>query len=93
MLKIYSVIPAIFILVSCGGGGGGSAPEPAPIPAPTVSISASPISLFVDEQVTLSWSSTNSTACEASESWQGVKGISGEEVLTVTVDGLSLIHI
>jgi len=88
MFKINIVIPVLFILVSCGGGGGGgSAPDPAPTPMPTASISANPISLFVDEQVTISWSSTNSTSCEASESWQGVKGTSGEEVFTITEDG------
>ena len=88
MFKINIVIPVLFILVSCGGGGGGgSAPDPAPTPMPTASISANPMSLFVDEQVTISWSSTNSTSCEASESWQGVKGTSGEEVFTITEDG------
>jgi hypothetical protein len=88
MFKINIVIPVLFILVSCGGGGGGgSAPDPAPTPMPTASISANPMSLFVDEQVAISWSSTNSTSCEASESWQGVKSTSGEEVFTITEDG------
>jgi len=88
MFKINIVIPVLFILVSCGGGGGGgSAPDPAPTPVPTASISANPMSLFVDEQVAISWSSTNSTSCEASESWQGVKSTSGEEVFTITEDG------
>ena len=88
MFKINIVIPVLFFLVSCGGGGGGgSAADPAPIPMPTVSISANPVSLFVNEQAAISWSSTNSTACEASESWQGVKSTSGEEIYTITVDG------
>ena len=93
MHTLRILLTSSFLLVSCGGGGGGSAPEPAPIPAPTVSISASPMSLFVDEQVTISWSSNNSTACEASESWQGVKSTSGEEVLTITVDGSQVFKI
>ena len=76
-----------FILVSCGGGGGSSTPEPAPIPSPTASISANPSSLFVDEEVTINWSSSNASSCEASESWQGTKGTNGEEVLTIRTDG------
>ena len=88
MFKINIVIPVLFILVSCGGGGGGgSAPDPAPTPVPTASISANPMSLFVDEQVAISWSSSNASSCEASESWQGVKSTSGEEVFTITEDG------
>ena len=87
MFKINIVIPVLFFLVSCGGGGeSGSVPDLAPIPIPTVSISANPVSLFVNEQVAISWSSTNSTACKASESRQGVKSTSGEEIYTITVE-------
>ena len=84
--KIKIIAPVLLILASCGAGGGGSS-EPASILTPTVLITANPMSLFVDEQVTISWASTSSTTCEASESWQGIKSTSGEEVFTITGDG------
>ena len=87
MLYTRILLTASFILVSCGGGGGSSSPEPTPIPLPTVSISADPINVFVDEEVTITWSSSNASSCEASESWQGAKGINGEETLIIRTDG------
>ena len=87
MLTIRILLITSFMLVSCSGGGGGSPAEPAPIPLPTVSISADPINVFVDEEVTITWSSSNASSCEASESWQGTKGINGEEALIIRIDG------
>ena len=91
--NIFLIILGATMLVACGGGGGSSAPEPAPTPAPTpapvptASISANPTTLWVNESVTLTWSSTNATGCSASGEWSGDKGTSGEESLTVTTDG------
>lgn len=75
-------------MASCGSGGGASpSPTPAaPVP-PTVSISANPTSLFIGEQILLTWSSSNAVACDASESWDGAKDTSGQENLTVTTRG------
>ena len=87
MLTIRILLITSFMLVSCSGGGGGSPAEPAPIPLPTVSISADPINVFVDEEVTIAWSSSNASSCEASESWQGTEGINGEEALIIRIDG------
>jgi len=81
---------AVVAIAACGGGGGGApepAPVPAPPPAPTASISASPTTVYVDEDITLTWSSTNASSCEASDSWEGSKDPSGEEVVTATTNG------
>jgi len=92
---IFLSVISLLLIVSCGGGGGGgSAPEPnLPPPLPTVTISANPTSLYVDEQTTVTWSSSNASACEASEAWQGTKGTSGEETLTITEDGNNIFKI
>ena len=81
---------AVVAIAACGGGGGGApepVPVPAPPPAPTASISASPTTVYVDEDITLTWSSTNASSCEASDSWEGSKDPSGEEVVTATTNG------
>lgn len=83
--NLYIYLFIILLLVSCGGGD--SSNVSTPIPAPTTSISANPTSLFVDEQVTIFWSSTDSSACEASESWVGARSTEGQETITITTDG------
>ena len=88
--NILFVIVSTLVLANCGGGGGGGsepAPVPTPPPAPTASISANPTTLWVNESVTLTWSSTNATGCSAGGEWSGDKDPSGEESLTVTKDG------
>jgi hypothetical protein len=47
--------------------------------APTVKISASPSSVASGGSSTLTWSSTNATACSAAGSWSGVKATSGSQ--------------
>ena len=90
MARVLSLILTTVVLTSCGGGGGG-APEPAPVPAPppspTATISANPMTAYVDDQITLTWSSTNATSCEASDNWEGTKDLSGEETVTATTNG------
>jgi len=88
--NILFVIISTLVLANCGGGGGGGsepAPVPTPPPAPTASISANPTTLWVNESVTLTWSSTNATGCSAGGEWSGDKDPSGEESVTVTKDG------
>ena len=88
--NILFVIVSTLVLANCGGGGGGGsepAPVPTPPPAPTASISANPTTLWVNESVTLTWSSTNATGCSAGGEWSGDKDPSGEESVTVTKDG------
>ena len=72
----------IFFVVSCGGGGGSSTP-----PTPTASLSASIQDVEVGKVTTLTWSSTNATACSATGSWSGSRAVSGTEEVTVGVAG------
>lgn len=62
-------------------GGGGSAAQSATVTvasaAPTVSLSASPSTVASGAASTLSWSSTNATACVASGGWSGSEPTSG----------------
>ncbi len=47
------------------------------VPTPTVTMSASPASVKVGGQSTLTWSSTNATTCTAKGAWSGTKSTSG----------------
>jgi len=47
--------------------------------APTVSLSANPTSVAMNGNSTLTWSSTNATACTASGGWTGSKATSGTQ--------------
>ena len=71
----------IFFLVSCGGGGGGSSP------IPTITLSVSQSSVPLDSEVTINWSSQNTSSCQASGSWSGAKSTSGSELVTITLIG------
>ena len=53
----------------------------APPPPPTVSLSASPTSVISGGSTTLAWSSTNATACTASNGWSGAEATSGTQAL------------
>jgi hypothetical protein len=50
-----------------------------PAAAPTVKISASPGTVASGSNSTLTWSSTNATACSAGGSWSGTKAMSGSQ--------------
>jgi hypothetical protein len=84
------LIVSTFILTSCGGGGGGggnSGPTtPTPTtPAPTVNLSANPTSVLLESTTTLTWSSTNASACAAS--WTSQTSDTGSEILTISTAG------
>lgn len=75
------------LLSACGGGGGdddGGGTTPA---APTVTLAASPTSVVLGASSTLSWSSTDASACTASGSWTGAKSASGTETVTPVAVG------
>jgi hypothetical protein len=81
----FAAVAACLLLVSCGGGsGGGGAPSaPATPPNPViVSIGASPTALTVGESTTLTWSSSNATACQASGDWSGTVTLAGTQLVT-----------
>lgn len=50
--------------------------------APTVTLTANPTSAISPASITLTWSSTEATACSASGGWSGSKATSGSQVLT-----------
>ncbi len=81
------------ITASYGGdaANGGSASSAATVTisaaAPTVAISLAPTSITVGKSATLTWSSTNATACTASNAWTGSKAVSGTLSETPTAAG------
>lgn len=81
MRNIFSYFVFLILLSSCGGGGSSTPP------VPTVSLSPSASEVEVGNTVTLTWSSTNATSCNASGSWTGTKGISGSEQITIGIAG------
>ena len=56
-------------------------------PAPTVTISVKPSSIVVGASATLSWSSTNATACTAGGAWSGSQPISGTSAVSPASSG------
>jgi hypothetical protein len=73
---------SVLLLSACSGGSSGNGP-PVNNPAPTATLSANPTSIAQGGSTTLTWSSTNATACNASGgSFAGAKGPSGSELVT-----------
>jgi hypothetical protein len=79
--RAFAVFGTLLVLAGCSSGGGDD-DDPAPAPAPTASLSASASSVASGGSVTLSWSSTNATACTASGGWTGNRGTTGSEVVS-----------
>ena len=85
ILKVcFAAFAASAVLQGCGGGGGGSSaptvttpPVVTPPAAPTVDLSTDQTAVTSGDTFTLTWSSTDATACEASGSWTGSLGTSG----------------
>jgi hypothetical protein len=79
-------MPSTYTLTCTGTGGSGAATANVTVNPPTsqttVTISANPIMVASGGSTTLTWNTTNATACTASGSWSGAKGISGTEVRT-----------
>jgi hypothetical protein len=62
-------------------------PPPPPPPSPMVSLAANPSAINTGQSSTLTWSSTNATACAASTNWAsvGTPPLSGSFVVSPTV--------
>ena len=75
--KFFYLFTSLLIISSCGGGGGGGSAPPVPIASITLNISSTEI--YLNQQVTVSWSVTNASSCSASGSWDGSKSLSGSE--------------
>lgn len=81
---------SVLFFVGCGGGGGGSStpttpvppppvPAPPPATAPTITLDVAPDTVQPSASASLTWSSTNASACAASGGWSGEKGVNGAE--------------
>ena len=75
--KFFYIFTSLLIISSCGGGGGGGSAPPVPNASITLNISSTEI--YLNQQVTVSWSVTNASSCSASGSWDGSKSLSGSE--------------
>lgn len=83
--KWMAAFAGCLLLTSCGGGGGST---PAPVPVPVISsISFSPTTLIAGGSTTLTWSSSNATACLASGAWTGSQATSGSTTITQALAG------
>jgi len=103
MFKNYALLALLLFIAACGGGGGGGggdAPSGAggsssgggsgggtPTTPPTAQLTASSASIPVGDSITLTWSSSNATGCDASNGWSGAKGTSGTETITLSESG------
>ena len=75
---------SIFVIISCGGGSGGSSMNEVQLFPSITSFNSSATSIYVNESISLSWQSTNTSSCTASGDWSGNKNINGSETLTLT---------
>ncbi len=68
-----------YVLTCTGAGGSGNATATLTVtaPMPTVTLSVAPTSITLGQSATLTWSSTNATACTASNAWTGTEAVSG----------------
>ena len=78
-----------FLIISACGGGSNNPNTIDSIANPTVSINSSSTEVLIGESVSLSWESTNATACLASGAWSGSKAVRGSENITVTIPGMN----
>ncbi|WP_172202794.1 VCBS repeat-containing protein [Niveibacterium sp. COAC-50] len=82
--KAPLILSASIALAGCGGGGGGTTPV---TPAPTVTLSLSAARIAPGAQTTLTWSSTNATACAGLAGVSGALATSGSISVTGGAEG------
>jgi len=80
---VLVVLTTAFVLSACSGSSsGGRATTDADGSAPaTVSLNVSNSLIVAGETVTLNWSSRHASSCTASGGWNGVRPLSGSEVV------------
>ena len=77
-----------------GGSGGSSDSNPVIAPSlPTAQISSSVSSIEINNEFTLTWSSTNAASCSASGDWSNTIGTSGSVAITETTPGTKTYNI
>ena len=82
-MKIHRYI-IVFIIVSCGGGSGASSfADNASYPSIT-SFNSSDSSIYVNDSISLSWISINTSSCVANGDWNGSKNTSGTQTITLS---------
>ena len=85
MNRISIYFTSLIFIVSCGGGSGGGSTSPSSpptLPNPSInSFSSSAETIYVNESILLSWSTTNSSSCSGSGDWSGQKATSGNETI------------
>lgn len=83
--EIVTVSATTTYTLNCSGAGGTIQKEvtinvtPQPTPTPTLTLSADPLSVLANGTSTLTWNSTNTTLCVASNGWTGNKATSGTQ--------------
>lgn len=74
--------------LTCNGVAGSTSVVVAALtPMPTVSLSLAPKTVLAGQSSTLTWSTTNATACAASGTWAGNRGASGSVVVVPAIAG------
>jgi spore coat protein CotH len=85
MNRISTYFISLIFIVSCGGGSGGGSTSPLSPPTllnPTINIfSSSAETIYVNESILLSWSTTNSSSCSGTGDWSGQKATGGNETI------------
>ena len=91
----HTLIIFISILISACGGGSSSdnttptpTPAPTPAPQPTVNLNGPNSSVYTSVEYEISWTSSNTTSCNAEGSWSGEKSLSGQETFSNAQAGI-----
>ena len=92
-IKFLNFLLIPLFVVSCGGGGGSSDDPVTALPLPTVQLSSSATSVEINNEFTLTWSSTNAASCSASGDWSNTIGTSGSVAITETSPGTKTYNI
>ena len=85
IIRASNLLFLVFFISSCGGGGSSSSSVNS-ITNNNITIDFQP-SLSdapVGSEITLTWSSGNTTGCQASNGWSGLKSTSGSEIMQVS---------